>query len=559
MQFRWISIGLLSFLISVQAFAGINMTVNVKDGDTISGEAIFKIAVESESLVTSVEFYVGEDLRDTDESSPYEFRLDTLKEQAGSIDVTFAAYNKAGESTKKKLKLKIDNAFDKGIDYHISLGQEAASNGNFEVALSEARIALKIDQNNNNARLLMARANLGLGVIDIAEKYAEDAVVADPNNQKALDLYSAVNLKKAFSIIAKFGDKTEAHEQMGKAFAKSAEARHKSLELSVDAFGAVTDANRMAFCDLLFSAGRYGRIISELDPLFKKDFKNNAVANRLLYAQIRAGRFTSAVQTLENMRKYGEMDGASFALKAVVRGYLGDNRGALDAEKEAILNDPTSLEVKTAQAYLALRRNDTKTATNIMVSLANSQGQAAVVNYGISSLAFLVADFEQTRDKFQTALLAEPAAYDMYVERGNQSMWFSMRDDMKDDAEYGKRQRQLAKIYFEAALAAKPDSFEALTGLTCVALLDGRKADAINLGRAASAAGSEYAAAQWAYAAALLMSTDDKLRELGKTIVKKSEVLDPIGLEGKPFPTAKTAWNYFYSRGRIPWLLNPSN
>ena len=130
---------------------------------------------------------------------------------------------------------------------------------------------------------------------------------------------------------------------------------------------------------------------------------------------------------------------------------------------------------------------------------------------------------------------------------------------MKDDAEYGKRQRQLAKIYFEAALAAKPDSFEALTGLTCVALLDGRKADAINLGRAASAAGSEYAAAQWAYAAALLMSTDDKLRELGKTIVKKSEVLDPIGLEGKPFPTAKTAWNYFYSRGRIPWLLNPSN
>ena len=546
--------------LSTTALAAVTLTTNVKDGDTISGEFTFKVAVQSESLVTSVEFYVGTDLRDTDESTPYEFKVDTLKETQGTFEVTFAAYTKSGESAKKKITLKVDNGLENGIGAALDKGKEAIANGKWDDALFQARVALKIDANDNRARILMARANLGLGVMDIAERYAEDAVNAEPGNIEALDLYSVVNLKKAFASYARGGDKTEAITAMGTALSKAAETRRKSLDLSVDNFGKVDDSNRLAYCDTLMKAGSYGRVVSELDPLFKKDFKNNDIANRLLYAQIRAGRFTAALQTLESMRKYGSMDGFGYAMKACLMAYFGNTKEALDAEKEAILNDPTGLGVQTAQAFLALRRNDTKTATNIMTRLANSQGQAPVVNYGISALAFLVADYDQSRDRFQTAMLAEPASYDMLVERGNQTVYFALRTDIENDSKYGERQRLLAKTYFDAALAARPESFEALTGLCCVAMLDGRKSDAINMGRAAVAAGPDYAAAHWAYSAALYNAGgSDQVKELAKSEAQKASKLDTNGLDGKPYPTPKTAWDYFYGRGRVPWLLGPGS
>lgn len=560
MRMRWIPILASAIALSTPALAGVTLTANVKDGDTISGEFTFKLGVQTDSLVTSVEFYVGTDLRDTDESMPYEFKVDTLKETQGTFEVTFAAYTKSGESAKKKLTLKVDNGLDKGIGAALDKGNDAATNGKWDDALFAARVALKIDPNDNRARLLMARANLGKGVLDIAERFAEDAVNAEPSNIAALDLYSAVNLRKAFNAYARGVDKTEAIASVGTALAKAAEYRRKALDLAVDNFGEVTDANRLAYCDVLFKAGRYGRVVSELDGMFKKDFKNNDVANRLLYAQIRGGRFTQAMQTLESMRKFGAMDGFGFAQKACLMAYFGNTREALDAEKEAILNDPMGLGVKTAQAYLALRRNDTKTATNIMTALGNSEGHAPVVNYGISALAFLVADYDQSRDRFQTAMLAEPASYDMLVERANQSIWFSLRTDIENDANYAQRQRQLAKTFLEAALAARPESFEALTGLCCVAMLDGRKADSLNLGRAATSAGPDYAAAHWAYSAALYNAGgDDKSKTLAKAEAQKGAALDVNGLEGKPYPTPRSAWDYFYGRGRVPWLLGPGS
>lgn len=536
--------------------ASIKLTTNAKDGDTVSGEYTFKIGVDSDSLVTSVEFYIGGDLRDTDESTPYEFTIDTLKEPQGEIEVTFAAYNKSGESAKKKFKVKVDNGLDKGIANSLEKGSDAVSVGKWDEALYYARVALKIDANDNRARMLMARANMGKGVLDIAEKYAEDAVTAEPKNTSALDLYSYILLKKAFAQVGRGADKTDSITGITRDIKKAAEIRRQSLDLGLEGLGPIDGSNRLMACDKLMAAGQYGRVVLELDPVFKQDFKNNDVADRLLYAQIRGGRFTAAAQTLEQIRKYGEMDGFGYALKSCMMAYLGDTQAALDAEKEAILNDPTSLGVKTAQAYLALLRNDTKTASNLMTSLSNTQGHEAVVNHGVAALAFLIADYDMSRDRFQAALLAEPASYDTLVERANQAIAFSLRSDMADDADYAKRQRLLAKGLFEAALAARPSSFEALTGLTCIAMFDGRKADAVNMGKAAASAGPDYAAAQWAYSAALFNAgLDEKTRELAKAAAHKAAAMDPKGLDGKPYPTTEGAWRYFYARGRVPWLL----
>ena len=116
MRTRCIPLLVLATAFSTSALAGVTLTPNVKNGDVISGEFLFKVAVQSESLVSSVEFYVGGDLRDTDDSTPYEFAVDTLNEVQGEFEVTIAAYNKAGESAKKTIKVKIENGIDKGID-----------------------------------------------------------------------------------------------------------------------------------------------------------------------------------------------------------------------------------------------------------------------------------------------------------------------------------------------------------------------------------------------------------------------------------------------------------
>jgi len=543
--------------LSTTAFAGITLSPNVKDGDKISGEYTFRIGVTSDSLVTSVEFYVGKDLRDTDESTPYEFTVDTLTEPQGEFEVTFAAFNKSGESVKKTIKVVIDNGLSSGIGAHLDKARDAVSQGNWDDAIAAAKVALKIDANSNPARLLMARANVGKGVFDMAEKYVSDALASAPNDPEVLSVASTVYLRKAFAASANGGDQMSAVTAMNEALLKATTYRRTALDRVIDGIGEINDGNRMAKMDALIEAGAYSRVISELDPIFKKDFRNNDVANRLIYAQLRAGRFSQAVQSLENVKKYGSADGYGFALRSCLKAYFGDTQEALEAEKEAILDDPTGLGVKTAQAYLALRRADTKTAANILSSLAATEGQDPVINYDISALAFMASDFDQSKYRFETALLAEPAAYDVLVERANQSVYFSLRTDMEKDPDYAKRQRLLAKGYLDAALGANPKSFEALTGLALVALMDGRNADAIKMGRAAAAAGPDYAPAHWAYAAALFTQSGETARDLAKEEVKKAEGLDPNSLEGKSYPNARTAWEYFFGKGRIPWLIAP--
>ena len=139
-------------VLALPAFSAITMTLNTESGKTLSGTYKFFARVSSEHLVTNVEFYVGDDLRDTDDSTPYEFYLDTLEEPEGSVKVTFAAYNSEGESVKKVLDLKIDNGMSKGLDFHVDHSTELLRQSKYDEAIEACRIALKIEPTNNKAR-----------------------------------------------------------------------------------------------------------------------------------------------------------------------------------------------------------------------------------------------------------------------------------------------------------------------------------------------------------------------------------------------------------------------
>ena len=60
--------------------AKVDLNVNLKNGEILSGTRSFRVMVQADDPINQVEFYVGDELRDTDSSTPYEFKLDTIEE-----------------------------------------------------------------------------------------------------------------------------------------------------------------------------------------------------------------------------------------------------------------------------------------------------------------------------------------------------------------------------------------------------------------------------------------------------------------------------------------------
>ncbi len=529
------------------------LEVNAKQGESISGEKSFAVKVQSKNPVTQVEFYVGGELRDTDSSTPYEFKLDTLNESDGDLKVKFAAYTTEGENAAKTLTLKIDNGISMGVAYHVQHAKDALSVSKWDDAIASGRVALKADPKSADARLILARAYMGKGMLDKAQKFAEDAANADPKSGAALEMVAAVNLNRAFSTISRSDKPSETMVIVGDAIKAAVTARRKSLDQQLDNFGLVTDANRLAWADLAMRAGKYSGVIDELTPLFRKDTKNNDVADRLVYAQLRLGRFSAARETLDQIRKYGALSAYGNALDAVFQSENGDDKKADAAIREAILSDPDSLGVKSAQAYIALKRNKNSVLSQLAIDLAKTESQRTEVNYFIAALQNRMAD-PSARRYFQRAVLIEPTNYDMYIEWGNQALGLAIsgRLEKKDtDAEL-----DFARAMYDAALIANPSSAQALTGVTLVTLQQGKKDDAVKYGQAAVRAAPQYAAGHYAFAAALALANR------GSDAAAQSQLAgkyDAAGLGGRSIPKVKEAFYYFATGGRTVVLVPPGS
>lgn len=541
------------------SFAAITINVDTKDGDAISGEKTFKVTVIADHNVTKVEFYVNDDLRDQDDSTPYEFKLDTLAEKEGDIKVKFAAYTSEAESATKVLTLKVDNGLGKDPSWHVDKAMEYLTDSKWDDAIASARAALKVKPDYNPARIAMARAYFGKRVYDQAQKFAEDALASEPKNAGALELLSAINLQKAFNTFSRAtGDRTDTLKIIGDALKMAVKSRRSILDEQLEAFGAVNDANRLQYVDLAIRAQRYSLAIDQLAPVFRKDTRQPDVANRLLYAQMRTSRMKDAFTTMQEYAKGNMMDGYGNALIAILQQQAGNIEKSQEAEKEALLNDPENLGVRTAQAYLALKRGSTSALSKIATQLGQTEGQRADVLYYLSTVNYQLGNLDVAAEQFQQCVLADPTNYDMFIERSNEAMAVSFRGDATKDDEARKADRKyqqlVARAFLEAALEAKPESFEALTGLGLLNLLEGKNEDAVRLTTAATKAGPEYAAAHYAQAAALGALNRDAEATKSMALAGK---WDKANLDGLSIPSGIKAWQYFQRHGRTPLIALP--
>jgi len=570
---RTIAAVLLTFGIAAFVSAAPKLTVNVKDGDVISGDFTFRVKVESDQLITQVEFYVGEDLRDSDSSTPYEFKLDTLAESEGPIKVTFAAYTSEGENAKKSITVTVDNGISQGAEKLAEKGAELLSVSQWDEAISTGRAALKAKPGFIPGLLLLARAYYGKGVMDSAQKYAEDALMAEANNLQALNLVSAIGLQRAFNTYNRGGDQKETIDTINAALKAAVAARTKVLAFNVDSMGAVTDSNRIKYAEVTTAASRYSLAIDALDRAFLGDTANATFANLLIYAQLRAGRDKDAARTMDVYTKGGNVDAFGHALNAIIQDRAGDRAKSQDEIKEALLSDAENMGVRTANAYLALRRNDTAALSRIATDLSRDAGQLSIVNYYLSTVLYRLGQFEESRRAAEKALLAEPSSYDMYIELGNQAIDRAINGKF-DEATKAKSiafQYDLAGGMFRAALEAKPDSVEALTGLSALNLLLKNTPEALKYAEAAIAAGKDYPGGFYALSCALLQESNNlraqkrdadaarKSAEAQQAITSAGN-LDTVILRGRPIPgtDGKEVWKYFMRYGVRPYLA-PGN
>lgn len=530
------------------AMAAMTMTVNAKSGDTINGTYKFDVRVQSQHLVTNVEFYVGDDLRATDESTPYQFDLDTLEEPQGKLSVTFAAYNAEGESVKQKVDLQIDNGFSKGVKFHVDQSKELLKTSKFDAAIQSCRIALKIEPKNNSARLAMAQANFAKGIMDVAQKFAEDVATDDPSNTEAKALITAISLKKVFSAS---GDDTVSIIQG--ALKTASKNQFDLLNSLADSAGEPTGDNMIKFVDAQLAAHRYNRAITALNTVFSTDQSDSEIANRLAFAQLRSARFSDLGKTILLHKRFGEPDAYFFAVEAIYLQMMGDNTKSEAAEREALLSDPTNKAVKFSQAYLALARTKMAVVNSLTSEIDNISPNDPMNGYYKTISAYYNRDMDSARYAFQTSVLANPANYDLFIERGNQQIQSAYSLGLTGSAKTD--QFLIAEAFYKAALDARPESFEALTALCIVNLLMDKNQEAVNYGRGAAAAAPEYGVAHFALATAYRATNNSTG---ANAAMKSAGEVDPR-LKGRSVPRAEDAYTYFYRNARIPLIPAPAN
>jgi len=596
----------------------VTVNVNAKSGDTITGERTFRVTVNSNNAVTGVEFYVGSDLRDKATHTPYEFTLDSLEEAQGALKVRFKAYTTEGESGETTLSLNVDNQIDKGLDYHIQAGTTALQDGKYDAAITAGRIALKIDNKSNTARIIVARGYLAKGMLAKAEKFAGDAVADDPNNATAANVFSGIKLKQAFTTFSHGEDRKETLGTIRDALKSAVETRRKTVDTAMDKIGAPTDANLIAYADAALAAERYTLAIKVLDAAFQHDHRRTDVGNRLAFAQMRLARYMDASQTIAVIKKEGVPDAYTNALLTVIAAELGNPDLSDAALKDANLANPDDPAVLAAQAYVALkfvrhkvidktymqlnyddaggkdrtmRQESNRVMKNALDQLMKGPGGHSEVLFFASALNNKIEEFGRAENFFEQAVLADPLNVDAYVEQGNRSIGETYNGTPTPDE--NEQRLGTARAYFDAALAARPDSSQALAGLSLVSTLEKKYDEAVRWGEAGAKADPSYTAAavilgtaynsastaKRAQADAIRKQNDapgttaetrqanevkaralegeaSNYARLSRDEVIAASKLDKR-LEGMDLTKAQQAFRYFYTGGRIPLLPLP--
>ena len=525
-------------------------TTKVQNGDSLTGDVQFRAKVQTDTPIQAVEFYVGDDLRESDGSTPYEFKLDTLTEEDGNIKLRFKAFTSEGQNVEKIFNLKVDNGVSKGADFHVQRGNGFVTEGKLDEAITEGRIAQKADKGSLGARILLARANFAKGQYDKAQKFAEDALELDKTNRPAREVIISLKVQQAFNAVSRSSDdRQEIINSIKKGLSEAIKYRVALLNEDVDRLAG--NKTSLEYLDAAIRARRYSLVIDSLAEPLKTNFKNNDFNDRLAFAYLMTNQVAPAADVLSNVKKFGEFDGYGFALSAIVATEKGSDTTADDMIKEALLNSPDSLGLKTAQAYIALKRDNPRSLGDAANALLKENEFRSESFYFGAALSNRMKRIEQGRKYFERALKADAADHDMYVEQGNEAISLALMPGVTaKDKDF---QLDYARAMFDLALMCRDNSAQALAGVAIAALYQHKSTEALSYAEASTKASPSYAAGWYTYAAALSAKRMD-----ARAALATSMKLDARNLSGRSMPDENLAFRYYNTTGRTPVISVPS-
>ena len=503
----------------------------------------------------------------TSESKPFSFLLDTLDEQDGNLKLKITAFNENGDRAELPLVVKVDNQVSKGAHFHIDRARSLLAERDFAGAQRAAKAAVKADPTSTDAKVILSSSSYLRGQMDIAEKYASDVESSQPNNLQNLQLLAAINAYKVFELRSQ-GDAETTRQTIYDAISANAKYRHKVLDLRMDAaLGAASTPISKA--DLYIRGYRYSLAADAVRSTAEdSNFRDNDSVARYAYCLMKLGRYGDALEVLRKNAKFGkpsgyigqlfaalrEADSASLDHGSPVPGAGGEQSGGafMDA---------------TVATYRAFHRNKSAQISQGLAKLEALRPNDIVTRYYKLKYQWAKGDFEAQNAVMRDTMMDDVLPAEILVENAcqlaNKSFLASESDDQK------RFHMREAIAYFNAALEAKPDSVEALTGIALTYGLSGDRDAMLKFARAASLAGSRSGIALMTYAMALKdTASPDALRPSANQaamkslaestkVLERAQLADPR-LKGRA-PNLAVVWDLFLKVARPPVVPAPSD
>lgn len=405
--------------------ADIKLTLDTKDGASISDVARIVAHAESADNIDKVEFYVDDQLRFTAPSVPYAFSWDTILDKEGMHTLAITAFDGNGQTKKLSITLNIDNELALGGDALAKKAAEAFKANDLPTAMKYCRRALKAEPGNADASLVLAGMYANESDWEKAVTTLEKSKNAGSNAKTMLTL-ATYKMRRALrpENAATFFTELES------IYSLRQQAADMHTAEVVKQHSGDTPADHEAIGDALLAAGHYHEAMLEYRKCGDKDNAPASSVNRYALATLYDGAPESALEILHIAEVKGtKPDAATHAVQglALLRAARYEEaRAAVTAEVAA--NEPAALYVAAyadtalgkypqaraeAQAAAKILPNAPETFYTQSMTLTQINAQEDALNTTMSLVPFQPAPYldfaarvavEKQPDRYERAM-----------------------------------------------------------------------------------------------------------------------------------------------------------
>ncbi len=447
----WLHLGIQALCLTALVTAGataraadtISLSLNIKDGATISDIVRVKAEAYYSQGINKVDFLVDNQLRHTDSSVPYTFDWNTLDDSEGPHTLTAVATDVNGNTKSVTIHVVINNELGKGAAYYADLTVAGIKANNLPAAENMARRALKIDPTNLKVKSALAsldEANHEYG--KALDELKGAAIPSDDYKTKRQLASLYIMAGRTASSTSDFLSNAQTALDLEK------QALQTEVNSALHSPNAQSAEGQMAVGDAYFYSQQYDKAVQIYEQCADRSQAPLPCVNRLVLANYRDGHLRAATYRLDQLRRDKREDTVTKAIRGMVLIYQHDFKGALQEVAAGAADNNLASIMISAYAHSATGKAD----------LAEKEAkQAAALAPNLPEVQYLLSLTAQgsldSRDAFFKAVAADPSFASAYAMRGFQTLLAG-----------GHESLQPAMQFFNFALKIEPINQYALIG-----------------------------------------------------------------------------------------------